>query len=441
MNRKSALGFGVAALLAVLFGEVRPALGTNGHVLHGVGSINQSLGGAGIATSLDVVGSVTNNVSSIAFLSGNSAEFGAEFFIPDRSMYASFNDGLFAGTVTSKTRSAVIPNFGLAYHVDDRWTVAFTGAGVGGLGLDYPANLPNASGRFNPLAAPQPLGFGSIYSNYQMLQMTPAVSYRILDGLSVGVGLNVDWSQLSLNPFPATPPNASGYPSGTNAATAWGAGFTVGATWKPIAELALGASVRSPQWFGSFDWNSQYPDGTPASFRFRLDYPMIIGAGAAWTPTSKWLVAADVKWLDFGNTEGFSDKNFAPSPTGPYVRGLGWESIWSVALGVQYRVLPWLPLRVGYNWGGNPIPSNQQFFNVIAPAIVQNTITTGLGVEITKSIEVNVAYYHVFQASASGPFISNGGPGYPPINEPIPGSKVRNTLSENSASLALIFKF
>ena len=219
------------------------------------------------------------------------------------------------------------------------------------------------------------------------------------------------------------------------------AGFTVGAVYKPAESVALGVSLKSPQWFNSFHWNSQYPDGAPASFGFRLDYPLIAGAGAAWRPTERWLIGTDVKWINYSDTKGFDKKNFAATPSGPYVQGFGWQDIWTLGIGVQYKVVPRVPLRIGYNYGGNPIPANQQFFNVFAPAVVQHHLTAGLGVELGRGVEVDVAYYHAFQNSASGPFISNGGAGYPPINQAIPGTKVTNTLSEDSVSLEVAVKF
>ena len=90
------------AASAAILGSSSAARATNGHVLHGVGAVNQSLGGAGIATSLDAIGANTNNVSSISFLDRSSIAFGAEVFIPDRSMFSSF--GPIGGTVDSATR-------------------------------------------------------------------------------------------------------------------------------------------------------------------------------------------------------------------------------------------------------------------------------------------------------------------------------------------------
>ena len=367
--------------------------------------------------------------------------FGAGVFIPDRSFSSSI-EGFAAGTLHSKTDEAILPSFGIVYHFNDSLTFGFTGVGIAGFGVNYPANRPNASGNFNPLAVPQIFGgFGAIYSHYGLLQMTPSVAYRILPELSIGVGADIDWSELSVDPFPATPPNSSGYPTATHTASAWGGGFTIGATYRPLSNLALGAIFKSPQWFNSFHWNSQYPDGTPTNLHFNLGYPLIVGAGASYLPADKWLLATDVKWINYSGTQGFSKGGFAATPQGPYVRGLGWNDIWTLSLAVQYQVIPALALRLGYNYGESPIPSDQQFFNVFAPAIVQNHLTAGFGFNLTSQIVTNVAYYHGFQNSQSGPIISPGGPNNPPINQPIPGTKVTNSLQENSISAQVAVKF
>jgi len=425
-----------AWLAAALSLHAADSAATDGHVLHGAGSINESMGGAGIATAIDATGSNYNNVSSLAFLQRSSIEFGAELFIPDRSLSSSFA-GFGSGTVNSKTREAVIPNLGLAYKIDDAWTVGFSALGIGGFGVDYPSTLPGGS----PISLPQPYGFGAVYSNYQLLQLTPSLAYQINPNLSVGLGFNLDWASLAVDPWPATTPNASGYPSGSHASSAWGQGFTVGATYKVLANLSLGASFKSPQWFNDFSWNSQHPNGAPANFSFRLDYPMIVGAGLSYQPVDDWTLAADLKWINYKDTQGFQASNFTSTPRGPYVQGFGWQDIWTLALGTQYKLNSRFTLRGGYNYSDNPIPSNQQFFNVFAPAIVQHHLTAGAGFNATPNLELNIAYYHAFQNTESGPFISNGGPGYPPINQAIPGSKVTNQLSEDSFSAQVLYRF
>jgi long-chain fatty acid transport protein len=445
MDMKSTATKTTAALATCGVLASSTAFATDGHVMHGVGSINQSMGGAGIATAIDAIGSNYNNVSSLSFLERNSIELGAELFVPDRSISASAQTpgGVFAGTVDSKTREAVIPSIGLAYRVDGPWSVGFSAVGIGGFGVDYPANLPNAIGNFNPLALPQnPAGnggFGAIYSNYQLMQLTPSLSYQVNNDLSLGLGFNLDYASLAVNPWPATAPNASGYPTGSHSATAWGKGFTLGATYKLRHGLALGISFKSPQWFNDFSWNSQHPDGTPAKFNYRLDYPLIAGAGLSYKPVDALTIALDLKWINYKGTEGFKASNWGGAPLAPYVQGFGWQDIFTVALGGQYKLNSRFTLRGGYNYSDNPISSHQQFFNVFAPAIVQHHLTAGAGFNITPDLELNVAYFHAFQNEASGPFISAGG--QIPRNQAIPGTKVTNQLSEDSFSAQVAYRF
>jgi long-chain fatty acid transport protein len=125
----------------------------------------------------------------------------------------------------------------------------------------------------------------------------------------------------------------------------------------------------------------------------------------------------------------------------PYVKGFGWQDIFTVALGAQYKLNSRFTLRAGYNYSDNPIPSDQQFFNVFAPAIVQHHLTAGAGFNFTPELAINIAYYHAFQNQVSGPSISGGVPGFPPLNQPIPGTRITNRLSENSVSAQLTYKF
>lgn len=303
--------------------------------------------------------------------------------------------------------------------------------GIAGMGVSYPAVLPNPSGQFNPLAVPQNYGgFGAIYSALQFLQVTPTVAYMVTPRLSLGLGLDVDWQSLQVSPFAATPPNASGYPVSSPASSSFGSGFTLGAAWRPNDKLELGLIFKSPQHMQTMHYTSQYPDGTPAAFDFRLDYPMIVGAGAAYRLTPRLLVAADEHWIDYAGTKGFCESGFAPNGA---VSGFGWRSIYSTAVGFQYDVNSRLAVRAGYNHSGNPVPSSQQFFNVFAPALIQDSVSAGFGCKLDGERTIDVVYLHGFANAVSGPVYTSN-------NAVIPNSMVRNQLSEDELSLQFRFK-
>ena len=412
----------LAVIFIVIFASPIRAT-TNGDILIGASAVSQSMGGASIATSLDAIGSCYGNLASIAFMRQPSAEFSMDLFTPHRSMYASIS-GQAAGSVTSQTGQTVIPAMGMVYNPDGRVTYGICAVGVGGFGVDYPAVLPNLAGKFNPLAVPQNLhGFGSIYSNLQYLQVVPGIAYKLKPTLALAFGLNIDWQSLQVSPFAAATPNPSGYPDASPSGSSFGVGFTAGAAYKPTDRLELGLVFKSPQWMNPMDFVSQYPDGTPARFSFRLNFPMIAGVGGSYKVTPKLLVAIDGHWMDFADTKGFSGSGFAPDGA---VQGFGWKAIYALASGFQYNVNHKLSVRAGYNHSGSPVPPSQQFFNVLAPGIIQDSVTGGFGYRHNRSVSLDLVYAHAFSNEESGPVYSPAGA--------IPGSTVRNELSEDEIS-------
>src|SRR5205085_1011639 len=87
-------------------------------------------------------------------------------------------------------------SFGLGIHA------------VAGFGVDYPGS------RFNPLLTPPPpagVGVGPVFSQYQVLQITPAAAYQVTDRLSVAAGPIVDLAYLQVDPgLNAAPDDANG---------------------------------------------------------------------------------------------------------------------------------------------------------------------------------------------------------------------------------------
>lgn len=115
------------------------------------------------------------------------------------------------------------------------------------------------------------------------------------------------------------------------------------------------------------------------------------------------------------------------------MRGLGWNNIWSAGVGTQYQALPWLAVRLGYNFTENPLEDRQSFFNIASPVVVQHHATGGLGISVSEMVEANLAYYRAFENDIEGPFVAPG------LGE-VPGSEVRNDLYEDSILLQISFK-
>src|ERR1700687_6504315 len=65
------------ALLGIL--AARPAVAGNGHFLHGVGAVNDAMGGAGVALPHDPLGALNLNPALLTELDGSGLGFAAAY--------------------------------------------------------------------------------------------------------------------------------------------------------------------------------------------------------------------------------------------------------------------------------------------------------------------------------------------------------------------------
>src|SRR5439155_11481029 len=119
-----------------------------------------------------------------------------------------------------------------------------------------------------------------------------------------------------------------------------------------------------------------------------------------------WLLAADVRYVDYQNTTGFRDSGFDQFGA---LRGLGWRSTWGVAVGAHYKITDCLSLRAGYSWNENPIPSEQLSANLASTVIEQHTVSVGASYAVSDCVSLSLAYMHMFAPPLSGPLTTAAG--------------------------------
>lgn len=441
-RRISRCGFFLALAMAALCPV--PVRAQYGLIFTGAGPVNLSMAGVGMATAIDSIGSLYWNPASISGLQRSELAFGIDLLFPDTQLDSTVPAGAIGGLLPSATLSGSnrgnngvwpLPSIGLAYRPEDDspWTFGFGIFAVGGFGVNYPASTTN------PILTPQfpnGIGLGSIFSQFQVLEIAPQVSCQLTDHLAVGLGPALDLASLQLNPAVfASPDNANGngfatYPSGTNTHYEWGFGVEGGVYYTLDGGWRLGASVKSPRWFEKFRYQSADQLGNPRSLSFNLDLPMIVSAGLAYSGFNRWILGLDTHYIDYANTNGFRSSGF--DATGA-AQGVGWNSIWAIAVGAQYQILDALSLRLGYSFNSNPIDSNVASMNVASPLIVQNILSAGFSYNVTDSFSLSLAYLHVFENSSTGPIITAAGV--------IPGSSVTSVVSADSLVIGGTVRF
>src|SRR4051812_10117197 len=113
-----------------------PAWALDGHLLHGIGAVNSSMGGAGAALPEDALGALNANPALLTRLDGHRFEFSSELLRATNTLSSSA--GPFSGTTKDSSALAVLPAFGFTYHPAGS-SVAFGMGflGLAGFGVDY----------------------------------------------------------------------------------------------------------------------------------------------------------------------------------------------------------------------------------------------------------------------------------------------------------------
>ncbi len=415
-----------------------------GHILDAVGPVNQSMGGAGTAMPLEAMGALHWNPASITGLKRSEIDFSFQIFASQTKLSSSVQPGAFGGGApagllsgqsTSDTGISPIPSFAFVFrYPPSRWTYGISGFGIGGFGADYPSSTSN------PILTPQPpngFGFGAVYSNFQLLQITPTIAYELTDRLSFGVGLNADWATLAVAPFSAAiPDDANGngfrtYPDGSRGDTVWGIGVQLGLYYEnEETGLHLGASLKSPQWLQTFKINSEDELGANRTIEFDLDYPLVASLGVGYSGIKRWKFATDVRFINYKETSGFETAGFDANGA---VTGFGWQNIFVFATGAQYQVTPRFSVRAGYTFNENPINDNDTFFNIHAPGIIQHHFNTGFSYDTDDGWRLSVALKHGLRNSISGSWYGATGA--------IPGTNVKSELSTSSLTVGVSKQF
>jgi long-chain fatty acid transport protein len=138
--------------------------------------------------------------------------------------------------------------------------------------------------------------------------------------------------------------------------------------------------------------------------------PQTLGFGVGFSPFQNLLIEGNFKWINWSDADGYKD--------------FDWRDQYVLSLGAQYKPIPKLSLRTGFNDGRNPVKKHNGFtaastattiiqgkavntfqyedLRIIGfPAIVETHLTFGIGYEFSEKFAVNIGYAHGFEKKMS----------------------------------------
>ena len=207
-------------------------------------------------------------------------------------------------------------------------------------------------------------GVGSTYSkafggqdfsmSIAQFEAAPALSVKIIDGLSLGLSYRITYTrQTAHQPPPFAPAPADVNLDGFNYF-----GVQAGLYFRPAEIVHLAFTYRSrvdTELTGTTEMGGMKFDtksGFNSPNRFRL------GASIA-PPGTGLLVAADIKYMMFADANQTLDTTITtPMGASTTTQRLDWKNTLSFGFGVEYKVAPIVPVRVGYSLSQSATPES-----------------------------------------------------------------------------------
>ncbi len=322
----------------------------------------------------------------------------------------------------------------LVYEVSDRWRL--------GLGVTAPWGLSVGFdrpwvGRYNGLTA-----------DLKTIDVAPTVAVKLLDQLSFGVGLDVQYAyvkltnmidlgsvcELNASQF-GIPPEACGAvgltPQSTDGhirirGTSWAVGYNLGFLWHPTSRTRVGLSYRSriDQDIGAdvtFDLpkRAQVLRQTSGALKnggadATLNLPEVVRLGIYHAFTEQWAIQTGVDWTHWSRFDELV-LNFDNPAQPALAEQEQWHDTWRTGLAVLYHPFERWGFRMGFAYDPTPVP-NAEHRTPRIPDHDRYWLAAGVGYALTEQIKLQFGYAHVFsqnaRSNAADPLTGNTLRGY-----------------------------
>lgn len=394
------------ALSALLSGASFTVHATNGMNLEGYGPLGMSLGGASMAYDSGLAAMMNNPATLGLTTQGTQLALALHHLGPEVTTQ---------GVGESGGNSYFMPAVGWG-RKEGALTYGVGMFAQGGMGTEY-----------------GDLGMGEVRSELGVGRLIFPVAYEVSPRLAVGASLDFVWAMLDVGMAASSAEIAR---MGGNIGTAdyayiqfsdgndftgkaKGTGWAgkLGLTFKATPELTFGASYHSKTSLSDLETSDQgasmtlYEGGTasdPIPGKMTVvdfQWPETFAVGLAWQATPRLMVAADIRRLQWADAMKNFRMNFLG---GEMVIPQNWKDQNVYALGLQYRPNDRLGLRVGVNYGENPVPDAT--LNPLFPATVEWHYTAGFDYRVSDKgcIAVALSYApEVSNTSLAGPVITH----------------------------------
>jgi long-chain fatty acid transport protein len=246
------------------------------------------------------------------------------------------------------------------------------------------------------------------------IYIQPTVSYKVNEWMSVGAGLNIVYGDFKLNKaFPIMNPADGSYITDGGAELSGNTikyGYNLGIFLQPTEKLNIGISYRSKvdieldnsEGEGTFSFPSTVPPALVAgynalgvkdgTFTATLPLPASLNVGFAYQIDEKWLVSADVNFVEWSIYENLDFVSPDATSALNSSNKRDWDNSMAYRIGAQYSYNEKLDLRAGFYY--DETPTNDQYYAPETPGANKIGITGGFSYLLNEKFSIDAAFIY-----------------------------------------------
>ncbi len=317
-----------------------------------------------------------------------------------------------AGTAIASGASAsnageigVVPNFYYTNKLSDKLSL--------GLGINAPFGLTTKydktwAGRYH-----------AVESAVLTININPNVAYQVNEQLSLAAGVSVQYIDVTLSSMVDGSLFDGTYSSSPdkdifveNTADDWGFGFNLGMLYQFNEKTRAGLSYRSqikhkvegnvtsdvPSAVDFLDAAGLFAD---QSINGSITLPASASISLYHQMNDRLALMGDVSWTGWSSFDeliiNFEGPGIATKPNSPTTEN--WEDTWRYSIGASFKATEVLTLRTGLAYDETPILD--EFRTPRIPGENRTWLSLGAGYRLTKNLNLDVAYAHLFVPNSS----------------------------------------
>jgi long-chain fatty acid transport protein len=374
-------GFGVHEQSATFLGTAFAGAAAGGDIssMYWNPAAAAAVPGCSVASSYSLILGRSDETAESGLLAGvpgvaQSTDVGSDVLVPASYLACQLSDKLYAGV-------ALNSSFGLLTKPDD---LAWAGSPIAITSKVFSANV------------------------------NPTLAYKLAPGLTVGVGLQVEYFKIRLNhgsfasPLPLPLIGSRRYE-----ADDWGVGATAGLLWQPAPGTAIGIGYRSAVGVdveGQFRRSAAVSSGRAVSAEAEagLTLPEAVTFSFRQAVAPSWAILGTVEWTNWSRLGDVAAVGSGCGATGVCeVLNLNYRDGWLFSLGAEYAYSPTLLLRAGVAYEISPIEDRVR--DILLPDSNRVFLSAGASYRYSEQIIVDLGYSHLFFEDADFCIGSGGG--------------------------------